>query len=434
MSKKVGSIKVALDTLGCKLNQAETELLAKQFVNAGYRLVSPVDDADVYILNTCTVTHIADRKSRHRLRLAHWRNPEAVLVATGCYAQRAPHELAQIEGVDLVLGNEEKPHLLELLEESGGISNPAPVGSNTDYRSGFRTRAFIKVCDGCNSFCSYCIVPMVRGREKSLPAEQVVDEVRHRIADGYREVVLTGTEIGSYNYDGVNLGKLLEYILAETGVERLRLSSLQPQGIFPELIGLWRDQRLCRHFHLSLQSGSDGVLSRMKRRYSASEYQQVVSLIRALVPGAAITTDIIVGFPGETSEEFGQSYQLCRKLEFARIHVFPYSPRQETEAAQMPNQVGDKVKRERSQRMLALAKESAQNFRQQFLGKTMPVLWEQQSDGIWSGLTDNYIKVYTRSDSDLTNKLLPVKLVEARGDGVWGKTENQTVTGDTRSL
>ncbi|MBA7615331.1 Threonylcarbamoyladenosine tRNA methylthiotransferase MtaB [subsurface metagenome] len=419
MSKRAGSIKVALDTLGCKLNQAETELLAKQFAEAGYRLVSPVDKADVYILNTCTVTHIADRKSRHRLRLAHWRNPEAVVVATGCYAQRAPHELAQIEGVDLVLGNEEKPHLLELLEESGHINRPVSAVNSCPP---FRTRAFIKVYDGCNSFCSYCIVPVVRGREKSLPAEQVVDEVRHRIADGYREVVLTGTEIGSYNYDGVNLGKLLEDILAETGVERLRLSSLQPQEISPELIGLWRDQRLCRHFHLSLQSGSDGVLSRMKRRYSASDYQQAVALIRALVPGAAITTDIIVGFPGETSAEFEQSYEFCQKLEFARIHVFPYSPRQETEAAQMPDQVGDKVKRERSQRMLALARESAQNFSHQFLGKTMPVLWEQQSDGIWSGLTDNYIKVYTRSDGDLTNKLLPAKLVEARGDGVWGES------------
>jgi len=262
---------------------------------------------------------------------------------------------------------------------------------------------------------------MVRGREKSLPAEQVVDEVRHRIADGYREVVLTGTEIGSYSYDGVNLRKLLEYILAGTGVERLRLSSLQPQEIFAELIGLWRDQRLCRHFHLSLQSGSDGVLSRMKRRYSASDYQQAVALIRAMVPGAAITTDIIVGFPGETSEEFEQSYEFCQKLEFARIHVFPYSPRHGTQAARMPDRVGDKIKRERSQRMLALAKESAQNFRHQFLGKTMPVLWEQQSDGIWSGLTDNYIKVYTRSDEDLTNKLLPVKLVEVSGDGVWGE-------------
>ena len=418
------SIKVALDSLGCKLNQAETELLARQLAEAGYRLVSPTDKADVYILNTCTVTHIADRKSRHWLRLAHWRNPDAVLVATGCYAQRAHHELAQIEGVSLVLGNDEKPNLLQLLEESGLISNSVHLqkGSPTNYGDGFRTRAFIKVQDGCDSFCSYCIVPFVRGREKSLPVDQVVAEVRHRISDGYKEVVLTGTEIGSYNYDGVNLRGLIENILAETNITRLRLSSLQPQEISPELIGLWHDQRLCRHFHLSLQSGSDSVLRRMKRRYCVGDYQRAVSLIRRKVPEAAITTDIIVGFPDETSEEFEQSYQLCQKLGFARIHVFSYSPRQGTQAAQMPQPVGDKVKGERSQKMLALAKESAENFRQRFLGKTMMVLWEKQSgDGIWSGLTDNYIKVYTKGDKDLTNQLLPVKLMDIWGDGVWGE-------------
>jgi len=414
------SMRVALDSLGCKVNQAEMELLARQLAEAGYRLVSPTDTADVYILNTCTVTHIADRKSRHWLRLAHWRNPDARLVATGCYAERVPQELAQIEGVSLVLGNEAKPHLLRLLEESGLISNSAHIqqDSTTNYGAGFRTRAFIKVQDGCDSFCSYCIVPLVRGGEKSLPFNQVVAEVRHRISDGYKEVVLTGTEIGSYRYDGVNLRGLLENILAETDITRLRLSSLQPQEISPELIELWSDGRLCRHFHLSLQSGSDGVLNRMKRRYSVSDYQKAVSLIRSLVPEAAITTDIIVGFPGETSAEFEQSYQLCQQLEFARIHVFPFSPRPGTEAARMPQPVGDKVKRERSQRMLALARESAENFRQRFLGKTMPVLWEKRSNGVWSGLTDNYIKVYARSSEDLANRLLPVKLVEVRGDGV----------------
>ncbi|GAH62672.1 unnamed protein product, partial [marine sediment metagenome] len=261
---------------------------------------------DVYILNTCTVTHIADGKSRHRLRLAHRRNPDALLVATGCYAQRAPTELTQIEGVDLVLSNDEKPYLLRLLEESGRLSSPGCVQGNSTINPhpGFKTRAFIKVQDGCNSFCSYCIVPLVRSREKSTPADEVVAEVRHRTANGYKEVVLTGVKIGSYNSDGVNLKGLLEHILAETNVARLRLSSLQPQEISPELIRLWRDSQLCRHFHLSLQSGSDGVLTRMKRRYSTSDYRQSISLIRALVPEAAITTDIIVGFPGETSADF----------------------------------------------------------------------------------------------------------------------------------
>ena len=417
------STRVALETLGCKLNQAETELLAKQFAEAGYQLVSPADGADVYVLNTCTVTHIADRKARHLLRLAHRRNPSAVLVATGCYAQRAPQELSQIKGISFVVSNDEKSKLLRLLEESSVISNHARDSTISRHS---RTRSFIKVQDGCSSFCAYCIVPFVRGSEKSLPIDQIVSEVKHRANEGYKEVVLTGTEIGSYNHNGVNLKGLLERILTGTSVTRLRLSSLQPQEISPELIGLWRDSRLCRHFHLSLQSGSDSVLQRMKRRYSVSDYQRAVSTIRASVPEAAITTDIIVGFPGESDGEFKESYNFCRLMGFARIHVFTYSPRQETQAARMPNQVRDKVKRERSERMLALAKESAQNFRQRFLGRIMSVLWEKQTNGIWSGLTDNYIKVYTRSNEDLTNKLRLIKLAEIRGDGVWGEENRST--------
>jgi threonylcarbamoyladenosine tRNA methylthiotransferase MtaB len=415
--------KVALDTVGCKLNQAETQLLARQFVQAGYGLVSTSEKAHIYILNTCTVTHVADGKCRRRLKLAHERNPDALVVAIGCYAERAPRELAQIEGVNLVLGNSEKPHLLRLLEESGSLSRPnLSRRGSTIASADFRTRAMVKVHDGCNNFCSYCIVPLVRGREKSTPIAQVVAEVRDRIAEGYKEIVLTGTELGSYNYEGINLGGLLRHLLTQTDVARLRLSSLQPAEISPALIGLWHDGRLCRHFHLSLQSGSDGVLGRMRRRYTTGDYQQAVALIRDKVPGVAITTDIIVGFPGETVEEFQESYELCQQMEFARIHVFPYSPRQGTQAAAMPNQVESKVKRQRSQKMLALAKESAQNFKRRFLGKTMMVLWEKQSGGIWSGLTDNYIRVYTKNDRDLTNQILPVKLAKPfNGNGVWGK-------------
>ena len=420
--KRSKTIKVALDTIGCKLNQAETELLARQLAEVGYQLVSPADEADIYILNTCTVTHTADSKSRHRLRLAHRRNPDALVVVTGCYAQRAPRELAQIEGVSLVLGNNEKAYLPLLLKESGCMGSPVIIqeGSTINHHAGFRTRALVKVQDGCNSFCAYCIVPLVRGREKSLPADQVVDEVRHRVAQGYREVVLTGVKIGAYDYDGVNLKGLLERLLNETGVERLRLSSLQPWEISSELIELWRDQRLCPHFHLSLQCGSNGVLSRMKRGYSVSDYEQSVSLIRTLLPEVAITTDVMVGFPGETEEEFEGSYDFCRRMEFARIHVFSFSPRHGTQAAQLPHQVDERVKKERSQKILALAGESAQDFSRRFLGRTLPVLFEQQSNGVWSGHTANYIKVYTKTTAALTNNLLPVNLVEIRGDGVWG--------------
>ena len=416
-------MKVALDTLGCKLNQAETELLARQLAEAGHKLVSLVDEADVYILNTCTVTHTADAKSRHLLRLAHRHNPAALVVATGCYAQRVPRELAQIEGVSLVVDNEEKLHLLRLLSESGCSDSSTLIEEDpaADHYPTFKTRAFIKVQDGCNSFCAYCIVPRVRGEEMSLPVEQVVAEVGHRVASGSKEVVLTGTNIGLYNCDGVNLKGLLESILAGTDITRLRLSSLQPREIPPEIIRLWADRRLCPHFHLSLQSGSDGVLRRMKRSYSAGDYREAVSLIRALVPDVAITTDIIVGFPGETEEEFAESYDFCRQMEFARIHVFSYSRRNGTQAAQLPQQVSAPVKKERSREILALHKESARNYSRQFLGRTMPVLWEQQSAGIWSGHTDNYIKVYTKSSEDLTNKLLSVKFLKVRGDGVWGE-------------
>ncbi len=422
MGEQREKTKIALDSLGCKLNQAEIELLARQFADAGYQLVSAAEEADVYILNTCTVTHIADSKSRHRLRLVHRHHPDAVLVATGCYAQRAPQELAQIEGVRLVLGNEEKPNLLRLLEEAGYLSSPVKQDSSINHYPGLRTRALVKVQDGCSRFCSYCIVPLVRGGEKSLPVDQVVAEVRHRVAQGYKEVVVTGVEIGSYNYDGVKLKGLLEHILDYTEVERLRISSLQPQEITPELIGLWHDPRLCPHFHLSLQSGSDGVLHRMKRRYSAGGYEQAVSLIRGMVPEVAITTDVMVGFPGETEAEFEESYRFCQKIGFARIHVFSYSPRSGTEAAQLPHQVGDKVKKERSQKILALAEDSAQKYHERFLGKKMAVLFEQQYRSIWSGLTGNYIRVYTKSGEDLTNKLLPVKLEKIYRDGVWGET------------
>ncbi|MDP3880246.1 MAG: radical SAM protein, partial [Dehalococcoidales bacterium] len=242
------------------------------------------------------------------------------------------------------------------------------------------------------------------------------------------EVVLTGTEIGSYDDNGVGLASLLERILAQTDIPRLRLSSLQPQEISPELLALWRNLRLCPHFHLSLQSGSDAVLRRMGRDYSSGDYQKAVSLIRTQVPDVAITTDVIVGFPGETEEEFAQSQDFCRRMEFARIHVFPYSRRDGTQASSLSRQINDKVKKERSRQMLALARESARDFRQRFVGGISPVLWEQPAgDGFWTGLTDNYIKVYTESDADLTNRVVPVKLMKLWRDGVLARRPQSVI-------
>jgi threonylcarbamoyladenosine tRNA methylthiotransferase MtaB len=239
----------------------------------------------------------------------------------------------------------------------------------------------------------------------------VLVQVREKAAAGFKEVVLTGTEIGDYLSEGIDLKALLERLLRETGIARIRLSSLEPHHIAPPLVKLWEDPRLCPHFHLSLQSGSDSVLGRMGRRYSAADYKRAVALIREAVPGVAITTDIIVGFPGETEAEFEESYNFARQMQFARIHVFPYSPRPGTKAAAMPGQVEDKLKRERSRKMLALGGASVRNFRRRFVGKTLMVLWEQQTGGVWSGLTDNYIRVYTESDEDLTNQIMPLRLV-----------------------
>lgn len=411
------SIRVAIETLGCKLNQAESESLSRQFAAAGYTIASP-EECDVYIINTCSVTHIADRKSRHLLRMVRSHNPRALLVATGCYTQASPEELKN-SGVDLIYSNKDKAQLLHLLGNSGKLVKSRENG-NTVNAVKSRTRSFIKIQDGCSCYCSYCVVPLVRGQEVSLPVAEVLSAIKQRLADGYREIVLTGVRVGAYENSELDLRGLLGKILTETDVLRLRLSSLQPDEITTDLLDLWRDMRLCRHFHLSLQSGCDAVLSRMKRRYSSQEYHNAVNILRSLISDVAITTDIIVGFPGETEQEFEESYQFCRDLSFARIHVFPYSARSGTAAAKMTPSVLPVVKKERLNRMLALAKESAEHYANRFIGCTMPVLWEQKEDEKWSGLTDNYIKVYVRSRQDLTNLIMSAKLNAINKDGVWG--------------
>jgi threonylcarbamoyladenosine tRNA methylthiotransferase MtaB len=417
-------MKIAFETLGCKLNQAETELLSRQFAEAGHVLVAPNENADIYILNTCTVTRASDAKSRHLLRQASRRNHRTIVVATGCYAQRAPDELKNIDGVDFVIGNDSKPGTYGLLENTGVLSDLSPDRDN--YRNTIpqklRTRSFIKIQDGCSNFCSYCIVPFVRGKEKSLPADLIISEINRRVTDGYQEIVLTGTEIGSYNDKGVNLKQLLERVLGNTDIARLRLSSLQPHEISPEFINLWKDSRLCPHFHLSLQSGSDSVLRRMNRRYTTSDYENAVIAIREVVPEAGITTDVIAGFPGETNEELEESLRFIRKTGFSRLHIFSFSPRPGTAASGMAAQVKDAVKTQRNRNLRDLGRECVKSYAQRFSGRSMSVLWEQQSGGIWSGYTPNYIKVYTKSDEDLSNRIISAKLLKLyKGDGVWGE-------------
>ena len=316
-------MRVAFYTLGCKLNQAETESLANRFSQAGFQLVTPGDGADIYIANTCTVTHIADRKSRHWLRLARRRNPQALIIATGCYAQRSRQELAPL--ADFVVDNKEKEHLLALTQtlslEGRGPGEDETKQSQMPAAT-VRTRSLIKIQDGCHSPCTYCIVPKVRPHEYSSPASQIIDEVKQKVALGHKEVVLTGTKVGSYR-DAVlsasegsstNLRDLVQRILRDTGIERLRLSSLQPSEISSEFLALWQDERLCRHFHLALQSGSETVLQRMRRSYSLDQYQRTLNLVKEMIPEVVITTDIMVGFPGKAMKSLNRATLFVSRL------------------------------------------------------------------------------------------------------------------------
>jgi threonylcarbamoyladenosine tRNA methylthiotransferase MtaB len=422
-------MRVAFYRLGCKLNQAETESLAIRFSQAGFQLVAPDDMADVYVANTCTVTHVADRKSRRWLRMVRRKNPRAFIVATGCYAQRSPQELAPL--ADLVVDNTKKEHLLALIQTLPLDGRGLGAGEAKQFQlpaTTVRTRTMIKIQDGCYGPCTYCIVPHVRPREYSLPTSDIIDEVKQKVDLGYKEVVLTGTKVGSYSHDGCDLKGLIRRVLRETKVPRLRLSSLQPSEISLQLLDLWQDERLCRHFHLALQSGSDTVLQRMNRSYSLDQYGKTINLIREKMPDAAITTDIMVGFPGETDEEFEQSYSFCQQAGFANIHVFPFSPRPETKAARMTAQITDSVKQERNQRMLELSQLLRQRFLEQFLGQTMPVLWEKEvnpGSSVYSGLTSNYIRVFARSEKPLCNKITRARLDKLCGQGVWGELVNE---------
>ncbi len=421
--------KVAIETHGCKLNQADSNLLAREFAEAGFRLVSDAEPADVFVVNSCTVTHVADRKARHALRAARRRNPDATIVVTGCYPQRAPQDLRHLREVDIVAGNTGKATLVrQVVEWMGEARIPCAVGAETDVVLSpriARTRAMVKIQEGCDQVCAYCIVPRVRGRERSIAPDEIVGEIQRCLRRGYKEVVLTGTQLGSYGFDLPNhtLVALLRRVLSDSDVTRLRISSLQPQDISRELLELWGDPRMCPHFHLPLQSGSDAVLKRMRRRYSASDYAVAVETIRRAVPGVSVTADVIVGFPGETAEDFEQTYEVCDRMGFADMHVFPYSARPGTSAAHFDAQVAPDVKSSRAQELLALSRAQFTEFRRGLHGKISPVLWEEsREDGEasrkWSGLTDNYVRVQTRSPLDLTNTLTPARLGELANGSV----------------
>ena len=402
----------AVHTLGCKLNQAESEAMARELAGKGFTLITG-NRADAFIINSCSVTNAADGKSRHLVRMLRSLNPQATIAVTGCYAEWAKEELIKC-GADMVCGNREKKTLAGLIAAMQPQKQFIPSAKQEG-----RVRSFIKIQDGCNKFCSYCIVPSVRPTLYNADPDAVVKEIRTRAGEGYREIILTGTEIGSYCSNGLDLTGLLKIILGETSAVRLRLSSLQPQEITGDLLKLWQDRRLCRHFHIALQSGSDGVLKRMGRRYTTGAFMKAVEKIRAALPDASVTTDIIVGFPGESAEEFKDGYDFCLRTKFAALHIFPYSARPGTTAAQMPGRVSEKVIKQRSSVMLELADSAADEFARRFKGKTREVLWEKElrhGSGIYSGLTDNYIRTYTKSSRDIANTISKVSMTGLAGN------------------
>ena len=425
-------MRIYVNSLGCKLNQSEMDTLARRLAADGHQLVAAPAEADLCVLNTCAVTHVAAQKSRQALRRLHRDNPQARLLATGCYAQLTPEDLRELPGVEMVVGNQEKDRLEELLGSSVPVLDalaPPAIAPPT------RTRALVKIQDGCDNACTYCIIRVARGPQRSRPASQILAEVRERRAAGHQEIVLTGVHIGAYGRDRQresdesDLWALVDRILAETDLPRLRLSSIEPWDLSEQAFRLWDDPRLCRHLHLPLQSGCNATLRRMARRYTTAEFHAWVTAARSAIPGLAVTTDLIVGFPGETDDEFAESLAFVQEMGFSRAHVFPYSARPGTPAARMPGQVPAQIRAERALTLRDVASTSQRAFSQSFIGQTLNVLWESLREGeggpAWSGLTDNYLRIATYSSVDLTNRLLPTRLVALCGRDLLGEVETE---------
>jgi threonylcarbamoyladenosine tRNA methylthiotransferase MtaB len=407
-------MKVYLQSLGCRLNQSELEAMARRFTATGHVVVNDAAQADVCVLNTCAVTAEAERKSRRCIRALARINPEARIAAVGCYATLTPEESAALPAVSWVVSNADKDRVVEIVGDKWQVRDlQSPIPN-------LRTRAFVKVQDGCDNHCTYCVVRLLRGPSRSRPLTEIVAEVRALVEEGCQEAVLTGVNLGAYGRDlelPGGLPTLVEALLADTDLPRLRLSSLEPWDVPEDFFRLWEDPRLCRQLHLPLQAGCDETLHRMGRRTTTAAFARLVEAARAAVPDMAVTTDVIVGFPGEDEAAFRAGHEFVATMEFARLHVFPYSPRPGTPAASLPGRVRRETAHERACVMRELGAKQARRFRQRFVGREMAVLWKRrQRDGLWAGLTDNYIQVVTRADSDLHNRLISTRLV-AEQDG-----------------
>ena len=421
---KINKKKAALHNLGCKVNAYETEAMQELLEKNGYEIVPFKEGADVYVVNTCTVTNIADRKSRQMLHKARKMNPDAIVVATGCYVQTENQEVDDC--IDIVIGNNKKKDIVEILkqyeEERGRTTDLIDIGHTKEYenlhlsRTGEHTRAYIKVQDGCNQFCSYCIIPYARGRVRSRAKEDVIEEVKTLAANGYKEVVLTGIHLSSYGVDIED--SLLSLILAVhevDGIHRIRLGSLEPGIITEEFVRtISALPKMCPHFHLSLQSGCNATLRRMNRRYTAEEYAEKCQLLRKYFAHPALTTDVITGFPGETPEEFEESRAFVDSIDFYETHIFKYSRREGTKAAVMPEQVPEQIKAERSKVLIALSEEKQSRFEEELIETTQEVLMEEaieREDGIWQiGHTKEYVKIGYKTEKNLANQLINVEI------------------------
>lgn len=427
--------KVAFYTLGCKVNQYETEAMLELFEKEGYEKAETEDYADVYVINTCTVTHMSDRKSRQYIRRMKKKNPDAIIAVVGCYSQVSPEEILSIDEVNLVMGTNDRKKIVEEVKKIDASRKVSTVDDIMKVKAfeeieinktNGKTRAFMKIQDGCDRYCSYCIIPYARGRVRSRDLESIVKEVENLASNGYKEVVLTGIHVASYGKDtkdsDIKLLDVIKQINDIEGIERIRLSSVEPILFTDEFVeAVSTMDKVCPHYHLSLQSGCDETLKRMKRRYTTEEYKAIVDRLRAAIPNVSITTDVIVGFPGETNEEFDKTYEFLKDIELTHMHVFKYSPRKGTPAATMENQVDPSTKHDRSEKLLQLNEENFNKFGQKMLDKEFNVLFEQKvGDNKYEGLTENYVKVIVESDNDISEQILKVKIKDVKNEFLEG--------------
>ena len=425
--------KAAFYTLGCKVNQYETEAMAELFKDDGYDICDFSEKADIYVINTCSVTNMGDRKSRQIIRRAKKTNPNAVIIVAGCYSQTAPEEILAIDGVNLVLGTQGRHNVTTLaknLTSSSKVNAVSDIMKTHDFEElkintyTDRTRAYIKIQDGCSQFCSYCIIPYARGPVRSRPHDEIISEIRNLTENGFTEIILVGIHVASYGKDLGNTS--LEDLLIEVdkieGVKRIRMSSIEPMTLNKEFVDKVKaSKKLCPHFHISLQSGCDETLRRMNRHYTTDEYMEIVDGLRNAFEDAAITTDIMVGFPGESDEEFNKTVEFVKKADFADAHVFMYSQRRGTPAAKRPDQIDPMVKEKRSKEIIAITQKSRDDFLTRFIGKTVEVLFEQVSGGYFEGKTSNYITVKVKTDKNLQGVYKNVLLEEVKDGAIIGK-------------